>query len=562
MLRSFICPLANGMWYLSAIPEALAFRRACRDVARVQQQRLKHILACNAETEFGRRYGFASIRSVADYQARVPLTRYDDYQGAIRQIGEGQSHILAQDPVLLLEPTSGSTAATKYIPYTPSLKAEFGRALAPWVVDLFSHHPDLLFGQAYWSVTPVTQQNQRTPGGIPIGFEEDDEYFGPLQRHLIQSVMAVPPQVKQITDIGAFRYVTLLFLLRCRRLTLISVWNPTFLTLLVEPLSNWWPQLADDIEQGTLSPPTSLPADLQTSLLALNRPNRRRAVEIRAVFQASDHPSDIYVQLWPHLSLISCWTDAHAAMHIPTLKALFPRVRLQGKGLLATEGVVSFPLVGENGSILAVRSHFYEFLPDDQPDQHPLLAHELETGKSYQVILTTGGGLYRYQLYDLVEVAGRVGNCPRLRFMGKVSVISDHFGEKLNERHVQSALTRLLEDHHLQPTFAMLACETEGLNRSAYILFIEVESAADDILLELGTALEMALQQNFHYRYCRDLGQLDRLQLFRIRDGAAETYLTTCQAQGQRAGDIKPVALHRLGGWLAVFSGDALKPSE
>ena len=89
----------------------------------------------------------------------------------------------------MLEPTSGSTAATKYIPYTAGLKAEFQRAIAPWIVDVYRHYPRLLRGQAYWSVTPVMHDNQYTPGGMPIGFEDDSEYFGPLQRYLIQSLM-------------------------------------------------------------------------------------------------------------------------------------------------------------------------------------------------------------------------------------------------------------------------------------------------------------------------------------------------------------------------------------
>ena len=37
-----------------------------------------------------------------------------------------------------------------------------------------------------------------------------------------------------------------------------------------------------------------------------------------------------------------------------------------------------------------------------------------------------------------------------------------------------------------------------------------------------------------------------------------ETYLAVCQAQGQRAGDIKPVALHRGDGWSQYFLGRML----
>ena len=55
------------------------------------------------------------------------------------------------------------------------------------------------------------------------------------------------------------------------------------------------------------------------------------------------------------------------------------------KGLIATEGIVTIPFEGHHP--LAIRSHFFEFL--DRNDQ-PKLAHELEAGSEYTVVLTTG----------------------------------------------------------------------------------------------------------------------------------------------------------------------------
>lgn len=570
-MKSILCPLANFLWYLSNLPESAAFRLARRNVADTQARLLFRLLRQNAQTDWGRRYDFASIRSVTEYQERVPLSTYDNYREAIKTIGDGQPQVLTHEPVLLLEPTSGSTAATKHIPYTAALKAEFQRAIAPWMVNLFGHNPALFGGQAYWSVTPVTRRNQRTAGGIPIGFEEDSEYFGGWQRHLIQAVMAVPPLVRLIDNMETFRYVTLLFLLRSRSLAFISVWNPTFLTLLVNRLPEWWPQLAADIAAGTFSSPAALAADLKRQLTALNRPDSRRADEIRAIFRTEKETAAIHAQLWPRLRLISCWTDAQAALYTPELARLFPQAQIQGKGLIATEGFVSLPLVGQTRAALAVRSHFFEFLPEgntqwstanEQLSMKPYLAHELEPGRQYSVVVTTGGGLYRYQLHDLVEATGYLETCPLLRFAGKEVSISDWFGEKLNERHVSQALAELFARHAIQPVFAMVAGEDSGMLNSspfAYTLFIEAPMANDETLRRLGHELESALQENYHYRYCRELGQLGPLQLFRIEAEALAAYLSFCQSHGQRVGDIKPVALHRLGGWTQVFQGQRLE---
>lgn len=546
---------ASMLWYLLALPESYTFQQALNNVAHTQDVLLMRLLRCNAHTEWGQRYGFAQMHSIAAYQARVPLTTYGDYRAAIERIEYGQQGILTRAPVHLLEPTSGSTTATKYIPYTSSLKAEFQRALAPWVVDLFRSYPALMSGPSYWSVTPVTRHNRYTPGGIPIGFEEESAYFGLAQRMLIGALMAVPPLVRLIDDMAAFRYVTLLFLLRCRSLAFISVWNPTFLTLLVEPLQAWWQQLAIDIAHGSLSPPQPLNDDLYTRFVALNYPDPQRGTEIEAIFQAGGTAGTMHALLWPNLQLISCWTDAWAARAVPELQQLFPQAYIQGKGLLATEGCVSFPLVGQKGAALAVRSHFFEFLQAGaEYEEHPRLAHQLEIGGCYSVVLTTGGGLYRYQLHDLVEVVGYLKTCPLLRFVGKAAHISDRCGEKVHEQHVRHALDNLLTRHSLHAIFAMVACE-EHTGCFAYTLFIESPTCPDDTLRAVGCELEQMLQENYHYRYCRDLGQLKALRVFRIDSHANATYLAQCQRYGQRAGDIKHVALHQRGGWTGVFRG-------
>lgn len=550
---------ANALWYALCLPESLRFHAGVNRVADIQRQLLLDLLQRNAGTEYGRTHGFASIRSVAEFQSRVPLTDYDDYQGFIERVAAGEPRVLTADPVLLLEPTSGSTAATKLIPYTASLRSEFQRAIATWIVDLYSHDRRILSGEAYWSVTPVMRHERRTGGGVPIGFDEEGEYLGRWQRATVNWIMAVPPIVKSIDEMESFRYVTLLFLLRSRRLALISIWNPTFLTLLVGRLVEWGQALARDIAGGTITAPAPLDANVMATLRASMRPDARRAAEVAAACDAVREAGGLCARLWPNLRVISCWTDAHAALHVDELARLFPQARVQGKGLLATEGCVSFPLIGHQNAALAFRSHLFEFLPAEDENGAtnsvvPALAHELTKGQRYSVVITTGGGLYRYRLHDVIEVTGHLGDCPLIRFTGKRDHVSDWFGEKLNDMHVELAMATAFARHLVTPVFAMLACETEH-GRPAYSLFIETTGRPPEVLLSVARAIDATLQENFHYRYCRDLGQLGPLRVFRIESGAPGSYLSACQARGQRAGDIKPVALHHLDGWSKVFRG-------
>ena len=182
----------------------------------------------------------------------------------------------------------------------------------------------------------------------------------------------------------------------------------------------------------------------------------------------------------------------------------------------------------------------------------PLLAHQLDRGQQYTVVLTTGGGLYRYQLNDVVEVVGRFRECPMVRFIGRQGHVSDWFGEKLNEAHVAQALREAMAALAIAPQFAMLACDAAPPCAS-YVLYIEAE-ASEETLTQAATRIDSALRSNFHYDYARKLGQLGPVRVFRARKAAA-SYMARAMGNGQRAGDIKPLALDRRDGWSQIFEG-------
>ena len=494
----------------------------------MQAALLHQYLRINQETEYGRKYHFADIQSASQYQKKIPLTTYDDYTDYIQRIGEGVANILTVEPVRMFELSSGSTAASKLIPYTDTLKSEFQRGIAPWINNLYTSLPDLQRGPAYWSVTPLVDGKRFTPAGIPVGFDSDSAYLGLFRQWLVDSVMAVPNAVKHISNMDAFRYVTLLCLLRQPELRLISVWNPTFLSLMLAPLSDWWDELLNDIAHGTIS---RQDLDLRFA------PNPKRARALRA-FSSTDPES-----LWQNLRLISCWTDGASAPYARQVEEMFPAAQVQGKGLLATEAFVSVPIVGVEGSVLSTNSHYFEF-KDEAGAVH--LAHQLQRGKTYAVVVTTGGGFYRYQLHDVIEVVGHWHQIPCIRFLGKADHISDWFGEKLEERFVAHAMEETFEKHNLSPVFAMLAPDDE--NGFRYVLYIESNTCVEN----LNSDLDSALRANFHYDYCRKLGQLEAVEVVCVVHGAG-SYLEACQARGQKLGNIKQSVLQKTRGWRAWF---------
>jgi hypothetical protein len=507
--------LANSAWLASSLPAWHRFRRALPWPQRTQAQLLQRLLTTNAACAYGRQFGIGTIGNYAQFRERVPLVSYDDLEPWISRIKQGEPSVLTEAPVTRLVPTSGSSGARKLIPFTAALQQEFNAAIGPWMVDLTRHHPGIPWGPAYWSISPAIPTSKET-SAVPVGFDDDSAYLGGLRARLAEATFAVPSSLRLVSDLDTSRYLTLLHLLRERDLRLISVWHPSFLTLLLDGLSHRWDEVLADIQHGGRQQP----------------PRPARAEELRRL-----GPENA-AALWPHLQTISCWGDGHAALALAGLKERFPGVPVQPKGLLATEAFVSIPFRGHHP--LALNSHFFEFI---NPGGSVLLAHQLRLGETYEIVVTTGGGLWRYRLGDLVEVDTWIGATPSLRFLGRGDSVSDLCGEKLHESFVTQVLAEVFSLARFTPNFAMLAPEL-----NAYTLFIE-----GAIPQGLAGQLDTALQENPHYCLCRSLGQLGPVKCFSITSGAYETFTTAGLARGQRLGDIKPRALSPRTDWRPVF---------
>ncbi|MGK2858667.1 MAG: GH3 auxin-responsive promoter family protein [Thermoanaerobaculia bacterium] len=522
------CRLVNGLWALSARNAETAFRRALERPRETQERLLADLLRRNASTSYGRDNEFDRLRSMADYRERVPLTSYDDYAELIARIQRGERGVLTNDPVTRLVPSSGSAGARKLIPYTPSLHREFERGILPWVGGLFREQPGLREGPAYWSLSPSIPESDAA-GAVPIGFEDDAYYLSAAMRRLVRHVQAVPPGVRHIRDVETFRTATLLFLLRARQLRLISIWHPSFLVLLCRVMTERFDELLRLIADGFSA--NELTQNENATLL---KRDRGLAAELERLDPR--RPETI----WPRLRQISCWADGQAAGAARDLATWFPGVEIAPKGLIATEAFVSLPF--RNAHPVAVCSHVFEFI-DDSGDIFDI--DELTPGTHYSVAVTTGGGLYRYRLHDLVRVDGFVQRTPSIVFIGKEDHIVDLVGEKLNEAFVAAALAKVFGARESTPRFSLLAPErTEHGYR--YTLFVHAEART---AVNLERELDRELRCNPHYDLARRLGQLAPLSLCVVDAAAHETFLSHAAEAGRAIGNVKPSCLSADPGW-------------
>ncbi|MCU0671167.1 MAG: GH3 auxin-responsive promoter family protein [Myxococcota bacterium] len=527
MSRVTLAALGLG-WTASLAPAAVRFARAARDPERAQLAYLKRLVRDNADTSYGRAHGFARVRDLASWRANVPAVRHEELTPHVDRIARGEPNVLTREPVKMLERTGGSTSTGKLVPYTAGLLADFASATGPWLFDLHARHPQLFGTSSYWSVSPVARRDERTEGGLPIGFEDDAAYFGPLERFAIDRLLAVPGRLARVSDVTTWRFETLRRLFERDDLGLVSVWSPTFLTLLME-------HARDHLDD----------------LLACVGGERARSIRDGLAREGEF----VGEAIWPRLALLSTWTDGPSAAFLPALRSFFPRTTIQPKGLLATEGVVSFPLGDREGAVLAVTSHLIELVDVEHPDAPPILAHEARVGARYTPLLSTRGGLYRYRLLDVVEIVGKHGALPRLRFVEKLERVADRFGEKVHAAQVQDGLARAAREVGVQPRFALVAPVDAP---ARYRLYLEAD-ASDAQLARMRDVLEAHLATGHHYAYCVRLGQLAPMDVVRVRDGAG-TFLREHAARGRRAGDVKLTCLDpRVGpdaiDWDRAFAG-------
>jgi hypothetical protein len=468
---------------------------------------LQDCLSRNKGTEFGQQHHFDAIDSIDAYRQQVPIQAYEEYADRIERMAQGETDILFTGKPAAFERTGGSSGGSKLIPYSQTSLVDFQVALLPWLASLVAGY-DINNGSAYWSISPAMRQAEVTPGGVPVGLP-DGAYLGDCTMRAFAEVSAVPPWVGDIDNVAGWELATLYWLIRRADLVLVSVWSPTFFVQLLDRLDRRREELLALLSHGGNCVRRFLPGD-KAALQRLSSYYRKKDTR----------------QLWPVMKLVSCWTDASSRPYADELQSRFPGVPIQGKGLLATEGVTSTP-DKEGRPVLAADSGFYEFLNDSDSVRS---AWELRQGDCCEVIMTTSGGLYRYPSGDRVRCEGFADDVPILVFVGRSGLVSDLVGEKLTEAFVAQCLQSL-------PGFRMLV-PVEGAGRY-YTLVTERRYAAQSKALL--PAVESQLVLNPQYAYARRLGQLGELTLT-VMDDPLGLYMEHV-AEKQRLGDVKVPAL-------------------
>lgn len=361
--------------------------------AEVQERHLLKLLQRARNTRFGRAHGFRSIGSVADYQAAVPLRRYEDFwREWFQPVFPAIDDVSWPGPIGHLAVSSGtSSGTTKWIPITTAMMRSNTRAALDTLTWHLAARPlSQVFGGPSLVLGGSTGLVERAPGvrsgdlsgiaasQVPIWAQS--RYFPPPDLALLENwdekldrIAAAAPE--DIRSIGG---------------------TPSWLLILFDRLAQHHP----------------------------DRPRR-------------------LASYFPRLEMI-----VHGGVGFAPYRTAFDRWLEGGRAetrevYAASEGFIAVADrgPGEGMRLIADRGLFFEFVPVEElgsanPTRH--WTGNAETGIDYAIVLTNNAGLFGYVIGDTVRLVDR--DPPRLLITGRTSYSLSAFGEHLIGEELEGAV--------------------------------------------------------------------------------------------------------------------------
>jgi GH3 auxin-responsive promoter len=502
---------------------ARAFLDQTHQAADVQRGLLLQRIARHADSQFGRDHHFHEIRTPTEFRKHVPISGYDRHEPYIDRVRQGDTNALfgRGTDVLMFAMTSGTTNRPKTIPVTTEALTDYREGWTIWGILAFDAHRDMMRD----GLMPILQvasdwQETSTSSGIPCGAITGLTAY--MQNRFVRTKYCMPAIASRIKDIESKYYVGLRFSIY-RDLGTIIAANPSTILAMARLGDRQKEVLIRDLADGTIAAKWEIPSDIRRQLSRKTR--RRHRATARALEKIVDETGRLLPKnYWPNLQFLSNWMGGTMRAYLRGYPEFFGETPVRDVGLIASEGRMTIPIAdGTPAGILDVRHHYFEFIPEedgdrDQPDT--VEATDLIEGRNYFIVMTTAGGLYRYNISDLVRCVGYHGQAPLIEFLNKGAHYSSLTGEKLSEHQVIGAVEAAqraagihLKSYLLLPTWD---------DPPFYSLLIEESDLARSASHEhLAVAVDRELRsQNVEYTSKRDTLRLGPVRIVRIANGS------------------------------------------
>jgi len=522
--RSLAIRIRRLLWTpvrIEANRQVVRWRRGVEQARTTQAALLERILADAARTDFGADFQLASARTVDDLRARMPVAGYERAEPYIRRVARGDTAALFPPGTRLrmFAMTSGTTGRPKYIPITDQGLKAYREGWHVWGACALNDHFEA-FGAHILQVSSRMDE-EITPGGVPAGAISG--LTAQSQRRIVRRFYVGPTASASARDTASKYYLLCRLGLECDRVMPITA-NPSTLLGLARAMDERKEDLLRDMADGTLADGLNLPNPVRRMVEKNLRPRPDRARELERVIRDTGHlyPRDVW-----DVPLIGTWTGGTLGLYLKEMPRYWGEAPVRDIGLIASEGRFSIPLAtAGSAGVLEATATFYEFVPAhrmDDPDAETLLAHEVEIGRPYGLIITTPGGLFRYNMNDVVRVVDRLGDAPVIEFLNKGEHVANLTGEKLTEHQVTAAVNtcagRLglrLDGYCLCPAWG----EVPG-----YSLLVEEDDVPPGAAPTLAAEVDAALRRsNIEYEAKRKSGRLKAIRVRILPAGTWEQY--------------------------------------
>ncbi len=393
----------------------------------VQQKWFHTLIATAAQTEWGKRYGYSSIKHHSEFAERVPVSDYESFKTHIARVRNGEQNVLWPSRINWFARSSGTTGdKSKFIPVSQESLKECHYKGGIDLVALYCHqHPESRFFNGKGLIMG---------GSLHVSNVNNLPYYeGDLSAVLIRNL----PFYADLLRVPS-RSVAL--------------------------MGEWESKIQKIAETTVHKKVTSLSGVPSWTLLLL-----KRMLEMTG--KSSIH------EVWPDLEVFF-----HGGVNFLPYKAQFDKIIPPAQmnyveTYNASEGFFGIQDLPGNDSMLLMLDYgiFYEFCTPDQLDQeHPKVKtlDEVVPGENYAMLISTNAGLWRYLIGDTIIFTSV--NPYRIQISGRTKSFINAVGEELIVDNAEKAISIACQRSH-----AVINEYT-----AAPVFFSDSENAAHEWLIE------------------------------------------------------------------------------
>ena len=468
--------MSNFLLSLLSVTSQVAkaqFEQQTKAVVATQTQFLQKVLKHHQDTVLGKEEKLNTIRTIDEFRSSVAVRPYADYEPYIQRMANGEANILTPDRATYFNTTSGSTGKQKLIPVTQKFQNSlgWGNLISIGFLSRALNKRENFLRKLL--LTNSTEISGYTQGGIPYG--SGSAGVLKMGKWVYQQLFANPYETLQISDSLARHYLCLLFTIQTTETGGMAANFPMLILRTCQYLEQYSDDLIQNLKTGTIPPWLNLEAHLRNQLEKQLTPHPQRAQELQTILSSQGHLTP--KKVWKNFSYIATARGGTSDFYLQRFPYYLDDTPVFGAAYTSAEATYSiYPDFNTDGSVLAVGTGFFEFIPEtDTKTTYPntILATEVEVGKRYRILVTNYNGFYRYDNGDVVEVVGFYNQAPLIVFRHRQGGLISSTVEKTTEAHAVAVMQQLQAEFNLiLEDFCLTLSEAE--TPAHYIVNVEL----------------------------------------------------------------------------------------